>query len=350
MRVSVVGGGVAGLTLALIMARRGHRVTLYEQQYPGWSATGKSAGIIVTVFEEDLLRHVLASLDFYHSLPGSESIVRGVDALYLHREGACVSKLLRIHESLGLGSPNHVQVDLGVDFDYGRDYYALIRTYLTDAGWTVNTLYSELLRSGGEIVDGWVERKGDSFHHQSGRLEGKIVVAAGPWTRILLPEIEDSTTIYRCQAASVEGPAPNVVIEDDALEYYLVPTTNSRFVIGDGANPIINDPIDGFTPDPEDSYDVLERYARRVPEAWESRIIQVWAAPCITTGDGLPLAGRVYDDVYVLTGFNGAGLTLAPAIARMLAAELEGKGRVPQDFSRLERPSRGVVEPYFVKC
>lgn len=350
MKVSIIGGGVAGLSLALILARRGHKVILYEQEYPGCSATGRSAGIIVTIFEDKLLKLALESLDFYLSLPGADEIVKPKKALYLHKSGVCISKLLKIHKSNHIAIPDDVDPDLGVEFDYGKDYYAVIRTYLTDAGWTINTLYSEFLRHGGVIVDGPVERRGDSFYHSGNRIEGKIVISAGPWTRQLLPEIEDSTVIYRCQAASVEGPTPRMIIEDDALEYYLVPTSESRFVIGDGGNPVIKDPTEGFNPDPEDTYSVLERYARRVPEAWESRVVQMWAAPCITTGDSLPLAGKVFDDVYVLTGFDGAGISLAPAVARLLADELEGRGKVPNEFSRLERRVYGVVEPYVINC
>ncbi len=346
----MIGGGVAGLSLALILARRGHKVILYEQDYPGCSATGRSAGIIVTIFEDRLLKLALETLDFYMSLPGAVEIVKAKKALYLNKSGVCISKLLKIHELNRIAIPDDVDPDLGVDFDYGKDYYAVIRTYLTDAGWTINTLYSEFLRLGGTIIEGPVERKGDKFYHSGNRIEGKIVIAAGPWTRQLLPEIEDSTIIYRCQAASVEGPTPRMIIEDDSLEYYLVPTSDSRFVIGDGGNPVIKDPIEGFNPDPEETYGVLERYAKRVPEAWESSVVQMWAAPCITTGDSIPMAGKVFDNVYVLTGFDGAGISLAPAVARLLADEIEGRGKVPNEFSRLERRVYGVVEPYVINC
>lgn len=350
MRVSVVGGGVAGLSLAVELARRGHGVTVYEQEHPGYGATGKSSGLIVTIFEENLIGLVLDSLKFYYTLPGSAEMVRGRDALYLNRSGACVSRLLRIHASTPLLERGGGWPELGVEFEYGRDYYAVIKTYLTDAGWVVNTLYSELHRMGGRILEGPVERRGEGFYYGGVRVEEPVVVAAGPWTPILLPEVEGSVAVYRCQAACVEGPSPQLIVEDDALEYYLVPVTESRFIIGDGSCQIVGDPWEAYNPDPEESYVVLERYARRVPEAWESRVIRMWSAPCIVGGDGLPLAGRVYGDVYVLTGFDGAGLSIAPGVARLLADELEGRGRVPPEYSRLDRPAVGVVEPYTLTC
>lgn len=350
MRVSIIGGGIAGLSLALILTRRGHKVSLYESDYPGYGATGRSAGVVVTIFEEELLKLVKKTLDFYLSLPGSREFVQPVDALYLNRSGTCIAKLIRIHESTGIPVPDEPVPEVGVDFNYRRDYHTVIRAYLIDVGMTINTIYSEFLKAGGEVIEGPVVRKGDSFYNRGERINGKIVVAAGPWSQSLLPEIIGSTVVYRCQAASVEGPTPRMLIEDDALEYYLVPTGESRFIIGDGSNPIISDPFEGYNPDPEDTYQVLEKYALRVPEAWESRIVQLWSAPCITTGDGFPLAGKVYDEVYVLTGFNGAGISLAPAIAMILADELEEKSRVPRVFSMMERRVSGVVEPYNIIC
>src|SRR5262245_24726801 len=46
-RTCVVGGGIAGASLALALARRGDDVVLIERAFPGWGATGRNAGFLL---------------------------------------------------------------------------------------------------------------------------------------------------------------------------------------------------------------------------------------------------------------------------------------------------------------
>ena len=349
-KAAVVGGGIAGLSAAYFLAREGFSVDLYEMEYPGYSASGKSAGILVTIFEEDLLRHVIETYEFYRGLPGSEGRIIEKPALWVVKNRECARRIMEIHGKLGLSPPRAGVGDLGVDFDLGGDHYAVIKTFIVDTGWIINSLYSTLTSMGVRIHESRVVRRGSSLYAEERRLEGPVIVAAGPWTPQLLPEISEATVIYRCQIASVEGPTPRMVIEDDSLGYYLVPVSRSRFNIGDGSNAVIDDPFDGFKPDPEDTYGVLEQYASRVPRAWESRIVQIWSAPCITTGDSLPLAAEIRDSVYALTGFNGAGISIAPSIARLLVEHIVAGKPLPSRYSSLDRVAEGVVEPYSIEC
>lgn len=56
--VCVVGGGLAGLTAALELARRGRQVTLLEAQRVGWGASGRNGGSVSPAFSAgaDLIR------------------------------------------------------------------------------------------------------------------------------------------------------------------------------------------------------------------------------------------------------------------------------------------------------
>jgi gamma-glutamylputrescine oxidase len=52
--VCVVGGGLAGLTVALELARRGHSAVLLEAKRIGWGASGRSGGFVSAGFAEGL--------------------------------------------------------------------------------------------------------------------------------------------------------------------------------------------------------------------------------------------------------------------------------------------------------
>ncbi len=356
---SIVGAGIAGMSLAFHLARRGWRVRVYEQEYPGFSASGRSAGIIVTIFEEELLRLALESVNFYGTLPDAEGRITKRRAAYFNEKFECLDKLSRIHESLGLDFRYCLsEEDLGVPFETLGHPSAMIETFILDTGWAVNALQSALAGLGVEIANARVEARGGQLVAGGDPLKGVVVLAAGPWTPALLEGlgyssvVRDRYQLYRCQIASVEGPTPRLVIEDDALDYYLVPVSPSRFNIGDGPNTPIQDPYEGFHYDLEDSYSVLERYAERVPSAWESRLVQAWSAPCITGSDGLPLIDEIDNGLIVFTGLNGAGMSLAPALARLLAESLDGGEWLLPPWSMISGKPRSseVREPYYIQC
>ncbi|MCP4316215.1 MAG: FAD-binding oxidoreductase [Hyphomicrobiales bacterium] len=77
-QVTIVGGGLAGLTAALELARRGHSVILLEAERIGWGASGRSGGFVSPGFAENIgaieRRVGAATAKQLHALS-----VRGVD-------------------------------------------------------------------------------------------------------------------------------------------------------------------------------------------------------------------------------------------------------------------------------
>ena len=348
MRVSIVGGGLVGLSLSVELARRGHAVTVYEPEPLARAAATRSAGLLVTILPDHLLPLALETREFVEGL--REGLVRDVKALWIARDKPCMDGVLRSHERYGLNSVwAH---DPGLPL-FSGEHAALIEESIIDVGGLMGTIYEWATRLGVEIVSGarvtWRRGYGPSWKGET--LHGEVVVAAGAWTGLLVPDGSEYFMPYRCQAASVEGANPPLPIEDDSLGYYIVPVSPNRSNIGDGANTPLTDPDEGFIPDPEDSYNVLERYAQRNSRAWESRVLQVWSAPCNTTGDGLPIVDYHESGVLVVSGLNGAGVTLGPALARIAADVLEASREPPSIFrfspSKRVRPGR-PLEPYDV--
>ena len=343
--VEIVGAGVAGLSLALLLAREGVRVRVWEQEYPGYGPSGRSAGLLVTILPDHLLDVALDSLRFYTSLPGSSGAVKRARALWIPVDQECASRLLESHSARGLEAEYWVDPSRVIEGYRAESPGAIITEYIVDTGWVVNTLQQEAARAGVELAAGRVERRDGWFEARGERLGDTVVVAAGAWTGGLLGG-PGWLVSYRCQLSSVEGPTPPLVVEDDDAGFYIVPVSRSRFNIGDGSNTVIADPWEGYRADLEDTLRVLEAYASRVPGAWESRIIQYWSAPCNSTPTGDPVAHRLEDGLYVLSGFNGSGITLAPGTAALLAKHLLDASPLPEWARPGGGEAKAPVEPF----
>jgi glycine/D-amino acid oxidase-like deaminating enzyme len=74
---------------------------------------------------------------------------------------------------------------------------------------------------------------------------------------------------------------------------------------------------------------VARRAIRFVPRLAPARAIRVYAGLRPLSADHLPLIGRLpgYENVYVATGHEGAGISLAPATGELVASLVVGEGR-----------------------
>ena len=70
--IGVVGGGIAGTTIAYELARRGARVRLYERGSLAGEASGRNMGLLLNQIETGVVRIMKQSLDVYLSLAEGE--------------------------------------------------------------------------------------------------------------------------------------------------------------------------------------------------------------------------------------------------------------------------------------
>jgi D-hydroxyproline dehydrogenase subunit beta len=70
--VGVVGGGIAGTTIAYELARRGARVTLFERGSIAGEASGRNMGLLLNQIEPGVIRIMQQSLEVYRRLAGGE--------------------------------------------------------------------------------------------------------------------------------------------------------------------------------------------------------------------------------------------------------------------------------------
>ncbi|MEB3774234.1 MAG: FAD-binding oxidoreductase [Desulfurococcales archaeon] len=333
---TIIGGGISGLTLAYKLLYKGYSVRLIEAVYPGHAATGHSAGIIVLQLPEDLIDFALESIRFYTKISEGGGYIVNKGAILISRSKGCMNELQRIFQDRGLTFRYIDWVEAeeltGVKLNIADDeYIAFIDEYLVDVGEIVSRLYRLIENLGGTIT---IDKRATLPRR------GTVIVAAGPWTPRIIPEIRKSVIVYRCQATVYEAPKPSVIIEDDVNDFYAVTHPGGELIAGNGENKVLSDPAEGFTPDPWEQYLILERYSRRVKDAEHGYPVKTWSAPCIVGKDSKPLVGKVRENIYVVTGLNGAGITLAGGLAKILIDNIESGTRIPPSL----RPDRPMPE------
>lgn len=152
LEVLVVGGGIGGLTAAIALRRKGHRVTLIEKD-PAWSVYG--VGIIQQA-------NVVRAMDQLGVLDAFLGAASGFDAVEIFiPDGACVARVPS--PSLVKGRPANVGISrkalqgiladevtlLGVDVRLG-----VTVNQLNDDGRTVDVRFSDGRSEGFDLVVG----------------------------------------------------------------------------------------------------------------------------------------------------------------------------------------------------
>ncbi len=194
----VIGGGLAGLTCALELARAGREVLLLEANSIGWGASGRNGGFVSDGYAagiEDIVATVgmetgrklfslgVQGVDYVRdsiAQSGQRDIVQGHGHLKLIRHndvGSLQSYQTYLKSEFGVDRRFIEKAELGA-FVQSRQYRAAL---LNENAFHIDPLaYSRLLASkvekeGGSIFEGC---RAESLHHRS----GKWAVACGRHT------------------------------------------------------------------------------------------------------------------------------------------------------------------------
>jgi sarcosine oxidase subunit beta len=355
MRSVIVGGGIAGLALAVELHRHGWQSTVVESRYPGAGNSGRNVGRVrrmqltadLTEFscrasdkwtrvdeitggrnpllyptryawvlygdderavvepmqrmwdEHDARARVVEPADVLRAVPvleGGERPAGGVigDAAIVHHDAAVYAYYLFAREA---GVRMVFEEAVGVDTEGGRA--CAVR-----------------LAGGGTIP-------GDVIVNAAGGRSGEFASACGvvvpnaPIRREVLvtepsrPFMGPAVTFYRPQ------------------EGWFNQTLRGELVAGVVD---VDEPV-GMTE--ASSLRFLGRTARilleKAPRLGELRVIRQWAGVYDTTPDKRPLVGehRGMPGLFALNGWSGRGILLAPFAAELLARQIAGGGRDP---------------------
>ena len=91
MKAVVIGGGIAGCSVAALLAEGGADVTLYERDEIAAGASGRNSGLLQHPMDEPLVPLYEASLELYATLDGFELPPEPVGTLVVSGDGAALS-------------------------------------------------------------------------------------------------------------------------------------------------------------------------------------------------------------------------------------------------------------------
>lgn len=354
--VAIVGGGITGLTTALLLADAGKSVALLEGRHVGAGVSGASTA------------HLTEAVDArYHRLEskfGREGagLVRAssrlaIDAIAkLAHEAACgfewkngylfseraeqVGELdgeLVAAERAG-ASVQRSAVPLGIPTAGG---ICFAHQAQVDPGAYVATLARRATASGARIferagmldVTGSAPLRVETDQGVSVTADAVVLATHAPFAKLTL---QLQLAQYRSYVlAGAVSQAPDGLFWDleDPYHYVRSARVDGRdYVVVGGADHRTGvEPKQGA----DAPYTELEAYAARLGVPTDAR----WSAQVVESADGLPFIGKVDPDraVYVATGFAGNGVTFGTLAAHLIADELLGR---QNPYAELYRPTR----------
>lgn len=351
--LSVVGGGVIGLSVAWRAAVRGHRVTVHDPD-PGRGASWLAGGMLAPVTEawpgeEDVLTLGEASLrrwpDFARDL-AEEGIAPGLSS-----HGTLVVAL----DSADAGNLEMLAAYLA---ELGREVEQLTgREARRAEPGLAGSVRSGLLVPGDLAVDNRrllhalkhaCGRHGVEFCHETVTgLEGlgHVVLAAGAWTGRLHPALADAVRplkgeILRLRPRRGCLPPPRRTVRAmvEGRPIYLVPREDGEVVLGATQYEA------GFdeTVTARGVRELLEGAERVLPGIAEYELVETAAGLRAASVDTMPFIGELGEGVFAATGHHRNGLLMAPLTADAAVAWLDG-GPLPDEVAAAT-PSRRSEE------
>jgi D-arginine dehydrogenase len=356
----VIGGGIAGLSLAALLARS-LRVTVIEgESAPGYHASGRSVAFAHFGLGEIIVRTLtVASLQPLGEMTGAGGApVTAVQAaLHIARadEAEALADLAAVHEHFGCdfdwldgagaqalvpvlkAGPDKVHAAIVDHKSLKLDTDAMLQRHLAD-----------LRAGGGELVTGAritaIHRTGDSWRIETAgeQFEAPLIVnAAGAWA-------DEIARMAGCTPIGLEPRRRTVIGFDapqglDVARWPFVKTVGEGFyMLPEGSGRLLASSMDQTPSDPCDAaaeeLDIAIA-ADRVMQATSleiRRIAHSWAGLRSFAPDELPVVGPAKDapGFHWFAGQGGYGFQTSPALARIGESAVLGTP-LPQDLAAL---------------
>ena len=353
----IVGGGITGLTTALLLQQAGKKTVVTEAHTIGFGTTGGTSAHINT-FADTTYKEAESAFGADGAQLFAEAIQEGFNLIknnidnnkiacdyepktgYLYAENEDeVKQLADIYDGavkVGVLVEYTDEVPTPVPFQkalaWGRQAQFHPLKYLTG-------LELAYLKAGGTIsentlVKGVITENGI---HSAENIKAKAVIYATHMPpNINVFNFECSP--YRSYVMAVKlksGKYPDALIYDSQEPYHYVRSHNI-----DGQQLLIAGGLDHKTghDDPENAFSQLEKYIRKYYNV--SSIKYKWSSQYYVPVDGLPYIGQMpfsADGIYCATGFNGNGMMLGSVAAKILSDLVQGK---KSKYEKLFSPSR----------
>lgn len=365
--VCVVGAGFTGMSAALHLAEKGHRVVVLEAARIGFGASGRNGGQIVNSYSRDMdviesrygseTARALGDMAFEGNRIIRERIARYDIACDL-KEGnlfaACNTKQMKgliEHKALWERFGND-QLELLEGQAYRREIGSerYVGALLDHSGGHLHPLNLVLGQAaaleslGGRIYE---QTPVTSIEHgEPVRLhtpEGwvvadRVVLAGNAYMKGLMPQLEGKSMPASTQVVTTEpldaATAQDILPTDRAVEdcnylldYYRL-SGDRRLIYGGGVSYGGQDPnsIEGV---------IRPKLETTFPQLKGVKIDYAWSGTFLLTLNRLPQFGRINANVYYAQGYSGHGVTCSHLAGRLIAEVLDGQSERFDAFAGL---------------
>jgi glycine/D-amino acid oxidase-like deaminating enzyme len=362
--VAVVGGGFCGLSAARTLAKRGVKVAVLEAETPGWGASSRNGGMVLTGMKlpvptlikrygrEAVRKMYAASLE---SIDCVEQIVReeNIDCSFSrcgHLEVACKQSHFDGYEEsaalikrefnheLRIVPKSELRAEIGSQIYFGG-MVDETSVGLNPARYVAG-LAQAAQRAGACLYDHTPVTSVDSQKNNGARkfrvqtskgtiTAREVILASGAYTSEATPALRKKiipigSYIIATEALPVGlarelSPRGRMIYDSKHFLYYYRLTPDNRMLFGGRA---------AFFPETENtvcqSAEILRRGMVGVyPQLRDTKIEFVWGGTLDFTLDVMPHAGKI-DGMYFAAGFAGHGVAAATWFGAKLAAQICG--------------------------
>lgn len=354
----IVGGGLAGLTVALQLARSGQSVVVLEAERIGWGASGRNGGFVFPGYANGysaIERAVGAdNARALHALS-----IEGMEFVRETIRGLNIASAAPVHGIMSVsrhedGAELKAQADqLQREFDYpieylGRDqvqgllhskrYFQALRdprafhmhplNYLRAVGREIERLGGNVFEMSG-VLSGVFTGPEKSLHTAGGRIRARdVVVATGGYTAGLIPKLKRAYLPIATYVMLSE-PRPDListaVTTTDAVldsrragDYYRVVDEGRRLLWGGRITTRAASPV------------ALAAQLRRemtttFPQLIDLRTEVSWSGLMSYARHLMPQIGRLQPGVWYCTAFGGHGLNTTAIGGKLIAEAILGQ-------------------------
>ena len=349
--VCIVGAGIAGLSLALALARDGARVVVLEAERIGAGASGRNAGFVLAGVAENFVascrrygaeraarlwrftvtnRVLLRALVERH---GIECEARWNGSLQV---AGSEEEWAEIRESVDLLAPQGVRgallaTERGAIFaDDGELHPVRLLHGLADAAAGLGAQVHEASRATAVSADHVVTGAGAVR-------SGAVVACTGAWTERLLPSSRVVPIRGQMLATAPLGRRvfQRPVYADRGYRYWRQ-TADGRVVVGGWRFLAFDEEVGEADETTATIQDALDAFLGE--RGITTPVTHRWAGTMEYSHDGLPYLGRRSDGVWVAGGFTGHGNGFAYAGAELVASLVRSGGHPDADLFDPERP------------
>src|SRR6266481_2023565 len=370
VEVAVVGGGYCGLSAARTLAKRGVKVAVLEAETPGWGASSRNGGMVLTGMKlpvptlikrygRDIVRKMYAAS--LESMDCVEQIVHqeNIDCSFSrcgHLEVACKQSHFDGYEEsaalikrefnhqLRIIPKNELCAEIGSDIYFGG------MVDETSAGLNpaqyVAGLAQAAQRAGARLhvhtrvtsIDSGKNNGVRKFRVQTSRgpiIAREVLLASGAYTTEATPALQKkiipigsyiiATEVLPSDLARELSPRNRMIYDSKHFLYYYRLTPDRKMLFGGRA---------AFFPETENtvrhSAEILRRGMIGVyPQLRDTKVEFVWGGTLDFTLDVVPHAGKI-DGMYFAAGFAGHGVAAATWFGAKLAGLICGE---PNDIA-----------------